>query len=160
MSEYRARVVNITNNYRAKQCYLSATIALAQWIDEAVIVLDADEKVLYTNNRFGSFRDAEKRDKLTFNAMAVYLDSHAIYDDINILRRAVNRVYNDMIPAFVCVRLNGGLMVDFRVIPAIEDCELIGVVIIGCKRQERRSTPRCKNQIRDEHVQSEIHKII
>ena len=150
MSTYTASVVNVNNNFQPRQCYLSATIALAQWIDEAVVIFDADKNVIYKNNRFGSFNGTRRGEVKTVNAVCRYLAGNETYSNVHVMHNAILQVYDTHTPIFIELSLKNEAVVDFRIIPAIEDHELIGVVLIG-KMRDRRSKIRsgdCERQKR------------
>lgn len=139
-SNYQAQVVNVNNNFQRQQCYLSATISLAQWVDESVIIFDADQYVIYNNNRFGSMDDARSKDKVNVNSICRYLAGRGIYKDIHNIHTEIKNAYNDLVPKFRRARMTGGGVVDFRIIPVLEKMNLAGMVLIGCKRNDERRT--------------------
>lgn len=129
-SNYQAAVVNVNNFYQKKNCYLALAIALAQEMPQPIAIYDAEENLIYCNNRLGSLNNSRKRDLKNLTTVAGYLND--IYLDIETLYCTVRQVYKDLHQRNCIATLRTGITINFKIIPVIENFNLVGVVVIGC----------------------------
>jgi len=123
------RDICVNNYFQGEDSNLTWAQAFSFASIESVLVFGRDKRLLFYNNRFGTFTGAARTDLVDVDTVLRYLDKY--YENVSQVAQIVELPFLTCVPSRFDIRHRCGWMVNCRTVPVLDNYKLSGVMLLA-----------------------------